>query len=73
MKTVDSLVQIWGVRATYPVTLSEFLSLLSEEGEKTWVVENEDNQDGTFTNEIHVNEHRYVIVTQQKIQNPATS
>ncbi len=67
MTTIDRLFLEWGVRETYPITEEEFYSLLKEEGEKTWIIENEDNGDGTFTNELQINEHKYRIITSKML------
>ncbi len=68
MNVVEMLFNEWGLRETYPVTEEEFFTLIKEEGDKTWTTENQDNGDGTYTNELDINGHKYTIVTQKKLQ-----
>jgi len=68
MSTTDRLFIEWGVRETYPITEEEFFALIKEEGDKTWTTENQDNGDGTYTNELSINGHKYKIVTQKKLE-----
>ena len=68
MSTTDRLFIEWGVRETYPITEEEFFALIKEEGDKTWTTENQDNGDGTYTNELDINGHKYKIVTQKKLE-----
>jgi hypothetical protein len=68
MTTTEHLFLEWGVRQTYPITEEEFYSLLKEEGEKVWIIENQANGDGTYTNQLDINGHKYIIVTSKKLQ-----
>lgn len=68
MSTVEKLFIEWGVRETYPITEEEFFALVKEEGDKVWTTENQNNGDGTYTNELDINGHKYKIVTQKKLE-----
>ena len=68
MSIVEKLLMEWGLRETYPVNEEEFFALIKEEGDKTWVTKDQDNGDGTYTNELDINGHKYTIVTRKKLE-----